>query len=127
MLFIFLLRINANSMTLHYFNNSQNSQQYPSRQHLCTAGNNLDIVAAINESCRNQEIPPEVLPNEEVACCRNVNISIGFYERMMEIHFYNSIIELLVDYLNCARKSKNSIILTLSLCYFLHYNYVHDM
>ena len=67
MLFIFLLRINVNSMTLHYFNNSQNSQQYPPRQHLCTAGNNLDIVAAINESCRNQESPPEVLPNEEVA------------------------------------------------------------
>ena len=100
MLFIFLLRINAHTMTLHYFNNSQNGQQYPSRQHqVCTAGNGLDIRAAINGSCMDQESPPEVLPNEQVACCRNLNanISIDFYKRIIEMRFYNSIIELSVE------------------------------
>ena len=113
MLFIFLLRINAHMMTLHYFNNSQNGQQYLSRQHqVCTAGNGLDIRAAINGSCMDQESPAEVLPNEQVACCRNLNanFSIDFYERIIEMHFYNSIIELSVDYLNCTRKFKDSII-----------------
>ena len=90
MLFIFLLRINANSMILHYFNSSQ---QYLLSQHLCTASSNLDIVAAINGSCMDQENPPEVLPNEEVQCCRNINVSINFYDRMMEILFYNTIIK----------------------------------
>ena len=60
----------------------------------------------------DQESPPEVLPNEQVACCRNLNanISIDFYERMIEMHFYNSIVELSVDYLNCTRKFKDLII-----------------
>jgi hypothetical protein len=106
-LFVFLLRIDANTriMTLHYLNNSQSSQQYSIRQHFCTAGSNLDLVMAINESCRNQESPPEVLPNEQITCCSNVNVTIiDFDTRMMEIHAYNSIIKFPVEYLNCTRK-----------------------
>ena len=104
MLFVFLLRIDANTMMLHYLNNSQSGQQYPSRQYVCTAGSYLDTVAAINGSCRNQESPPEVLINEQITCCRNVNVTIDFEMRMMDIHFYNGIIEYPVEYLNCTCK-----------------------
>ena len=104
MLFVFILRIDTSTVVLHYLNDSQSSQQYSSRQHVCTAGSNLDIVTAINGSCRNQESPPEVLPNEQITCCRNVNVTIDFDARMMDIHFYNNIIEYPVEYLNCTRK-----------------------
>ena len=107
MLFVYLLRINANMVILHYLNNSQfieSSQQYPSRQHACTISSDLDIVMAINGSCRNQESRPEVLPNEQITCCRNVNVTIDFDARMMEIHFYNGAMKFPVEYLNCTRK-----------------------
>ena len=110
MLFVYLLRITSNTMTLHYFNDSSSSQQYPSitRQQLCTANNNFDIGKAINGSCSiGHESPlPVVLPIiEDSVCCSNVNISVNFSERWMEIHFLHGFIGIPVDYLSCTSKS----------------------
>ena len=104
MLFVYLLRITSNTMTLHYFNDSSSSQQNPSitRQQVYTANNNLDIAKVLSESCMSQ---PAVLPNQGSVCCTNFNISISFNDGRMEVHFLHGIIEILVDYLNCTSKS----------------------
>ena len=106
MLFIYLLQITPHNLTLHYFSDSYNSQQYSqSKQQLCTPNNNLDIAKEINESCIEQETPPMVLQNEDSVCCNDINISIDFSMRRMEIYFSNGFIDIPVDYLNCTRKS----------------------
>ena len=104
MLLVYLLRITSNTMTLHYLNDSSSSQQNPSitRQQLCIASK-FDIVKVISESCPNR--PPVVLPIEDSECCNNVNISINFSERWMEIHFLRGFIGIPVDYLSCTSKS----------------------
>ena len=102
MLLVYLLRITSNTMALHYFNDSSSSQQNPSRQQLCTA-NKFDIVKVISESCPN--CPPVVLPIEDSECCSNVNISVNFSERWMEIHFLCGFIGIPVYYLSCTSKS----------------------
>ena len=103
MLFVYLLRITSNTMTMHYLNDSSSSQQNPSitRQQLCTANNNLDIAKMISESCMSQE----VLPNQDSVCCADFYISISFNGGRMEVHFLHGIIEILVDHLNCTSKS----------------------
>ena len=110
MLFIYLLRITANTMTLHYINDSYSSWHNPSmsRPQLCTASNNLNIAKVINESCPMSGDTPlrqslVVLPDS--VCCSNINISVNFSMRRMEIHFLNSFIEIPVDFLNCAGRS----------------------
>ena len=112
MLFIYLLQITPHNLTLHYFNDSYSSQQYlQSRQQLCTPNNNLDIAKEINQSCIEQETPPMVLQNEDLVCCNDINISIDFSKRRMEVYFSNAygFINIPVDYLNCTRKSCHSI------------------
>ena len=102
MLLVYLLRITSNTMALHYFNDSSSSQQNPSRQQLCTA-NEFDIVKVISESCLNR--PHVELPIEDSECCSNVNISVNFSERWMEIHFLRGFIGIPVYYLSCTSKS----------------------
>ena len=107
--FAYLLIITSNTMTLHYFNDSSSSQQHPSitRQQLCTANNNLDIGKAISGSCSMGHESPlsVVLPIEDSVCCSNVNISVNFSEKTMEIYFLQGFIGIPVDYLNCTGKS----------------------
>ena len=106
MLFIYLLQITPHNLTLHYFNESYGSQQYSqSKQQLCTPNNNLDIAMEINQSCIEQETPPMVLQNEDLVCCNDINISIDFNMRRMEVYFSNGFIDISVDYLNCTCKS----------------------
>ena len=105
MIFIYLLKITPNNLTLHYFNDSYISQQYSLRQQLCAASNNFE--KQINESCvRNS---PEILPNQDSVCCysTNGNISINFTEGNMEVHFLYGYIEIPADYLDCTSKSYN--------------------
>ena len=99
MLFVYLLRITSNTMTMHYLNDSSSSQQKPSitRQQLCTANNNLDIARMISKSYMSQ--------NQDSVCCTNFYISISFNGGRMRVHFLHSIIEILVDHLNCTSKS----------------------
>jgi hypothetical protein len=107
MLFVYLLRLTQESLTLHYFNDSYSSQQYSSRQQLCAANNNFEIVQMINEGCL--QYPPEMLLNNmESLCCSEYNISINFNEgnNIMEVHFVRGSIEIPVDYLDCTSKSR---------------------
>ena len=48
MLFIYLLRITSETLTLHYFNDSNSSQMNSSRYQLCAANNNLEIIEMDN-------------------------------------------------------------------------------
>ena len=98
MLFIYLLRINSNTLILHYFNDSNSSQMYSSRHQLCAANNNLEIIEMITEDCM-QNYP------ESSVCCSDYNISIHFIEGMMEVHSLHNFIETPVDYLDCTSKS----------------------
>ena len=96
MLFVYLLRITPETLTLHYFNDSNSSQMYSSRHQLCTANNNLEIIEVITENCM-QDSP------EDSVCCSD--ISINFKEGRMEVHFLRDFIEIPVDYLDCTSKS----------------------
>ena len=95
MLFVYLLRITPDTLTLHYFNDSiTNSSQMNSYRHqLCAANNNLEIVEMITENC----IP------EDSVCCSDYNIN--FTEGTMEVHFLSGFIKIPVDYLDCTSKS----------------------
>jgi hypothetical protein len=99
MLFIYLLRLTQESLTLHYFNDSYSSQQYSSRQQLCAANNNFEIVQMIYEGCMQNSL------NMESLCCSEFNVSINFNEGNTEVKFVHDFIEIPVDYLDCTSKS----------------------
>ena len=105
MLFIYLLRITPETLTLHYFNDSYSSQMNSSRYQLCAANNNLEIVEMITdlEDCM-QNYP------EDSGCCNDFNISINFNEGKMEVHFPHGFIEIPVGYLDCTSKLSPSYI-----------------
>ena len=99
MLFVYLLRITSEILTLYYFNNSYSSQMYSSRHQLCAANNNFEtIVEMITDNCM-QNSP------EDSVCCSGYNISNNFTEGKMEVHLLSGFIEIPVDYLDCTSKS----------------------
>jgi hypothetical protein len=101
MLFIYLLRITPETLTLHYFNGSYSSQMHSSRHQLCAPNSNLEIVDMITESCM-QDSPED----SAAVCCSDLNVSINFNEGKMEVHFVRGSIEIPVDYLDCTSKSR---------------------
>ena len=98
MLFIYLLRITSDTLTLHYFNDSNSSQMNSFRHQLYAANNNVEIIEMITETCM-QDSP------EDSVCCSDYNISINFNKGIMEVHFLRDFIGIPVDYLHCTSKS----------------------
>ena len=95
MLFIYLLRITPETLTLHYINDSYSSQMNSSRHQLCAINNNSEIIEVLTSCIQNYP---------EDSCCSNFNASINFNEGMMEVHFLYGFIEIPVDYLDCTSK-----------------------